>query len=122
MNISGTSTEGIFYIENNEHGTLFATDFTMKNSNLGYKHAFDYASTVPGSMVLENFHFENLTLNTDDSLIRAQRLSNMSLKNITFTRIYQSDPIDSSNKMISISSLDLNTTGAFVIDSITAED
>lgn len=122
MIIDSASSEGIFYLETLNDGSVCVTNFTLLNSYLGSKHGFDYASSTSGNLKLNNIHFENVTVDSGVVLIRAEKLSNLELRNATFKRISQINPIDSSNKMISISTLDLNTTGTFSIDQVTATE
>ena len=93
----------------------------MYNSQLDQHngiHASNYLSAYEPYFTLINCIFKNITMNSGSSLISTIVVKKLVLQNITISEVTQVDPKDTSNNIIKIRGMDLNTTGTFQISQI----
>ena len=99
--------------------------FYLSNSSLGGFNGFvvnNDNSNNPSYVTSKNFYFENVTLLSSSYLIKWEIVKQLVIHNFTFDYIIQKDPIDTTNMMFNIRGLDMNTTGQFLISSISVQN
>ena len=126
-NISGSYScvSSALYIQTFYGGTVNVDGYYVLNSYLGEYDGFvvdNDSSNTPSYITVKNSQFMNITVLTNAVLIETGIIKFLIIQNITFDYIIQKDPIDTTNMMFNIRELDMNTTGQFLISSISVQN
>lgn len=81
-------------------------------------HVSNYLSAYEPYLTLTNCVFSNITMKSGSSLISTIVVRKLVLQNITVSGVTQEDPKETSNSVIKVRGMDLNTTQAFSISQI----
>lgn len=123
VNVRGANTNvySIIFLETYSGTNIDVNGVYMYNSQLDQHngiHASNYLSAYEPYFTLINCIFKNITMKSGSSLISTIVVKKLVLKNITISEVTQEDPKETSNNIIKIRGMDLNTTGTFQISQI----
>ena len=103
--ISSSDPTGFFRTMN--AGRIELSNITIKNSNIGTKHIFEYRQSSAGTIKIQDVYVDNVTLGTDTKIFKMQSLTSFEMKNSTFSKVHPSGLGDSSPKLIELGSIAL---------------
>ena len=121
----GRNTNALIIAQTYNGGYVNFDGFYLSNSSLGGFNGFvvdNDNSNNPSYVTSKNFYFKNVTLLSLNYLIKWEIVKQLVIHNFTFDYIIQKDPIDTTNMMFNIRGLDMNTTGQFLISSISVQN
>ena len=100
--------QGVFYLNTYEGGNVSVSNLNVLNSDLRSKRAIEFwLSSGTGSMTIENVYANNVTLDTDATVIKTQSLKNFSMNNSTFVNVNPRDSSDTSPKLLELTAINL---------------
>ena len=126
-NITGdeNSLFAFIYVLNYFGGTAIINQFSVFNSYLGANDGFavdNDSSNSPVYITVQNSQFRNITVSSDSAIIEWGMAKQLVVQNITYKDIIQKDQTDTTNIMLYIRGLDMNTTGRFSINTISVQN
>jgi hypothetical protein len=118
-NVHGTtsSSNAIISLNNLYFTYTYFGSISVRNWNLKLKSLMKNLSTLD-SLIIHNGTFSNITLSSGSSLVASGRIKSISFTELKFIEISVSDNTDTSSKILSLETVDLNSTLASLIDSI----
>ena len=115
--------QGVIYLSTYDGGNVSISNFNVLNSDLRSKHAIEYwLRSGTGSMTIENVYVNNVTLDTDATVIKTQSQKSFSMKNSTFINVNPRVSSDNSPKLLELSSISLNDQENFLISDTYVEE
>ena len=113
--ISSSDPTGFFRTMNG--GSIEQSNITIKNSNIGAKHVFEYCQSSAGKIKIQDVYVNNVTLGTNTKIFKTQSLTSFEMRNSTFSNVHPSYSGDSSPKLIELRSIALaEQSNYFIMD------
>ena len=120
-----TDAYSLVYLQTFSGGFITVDGFNVFNSRVD-KHkgiyADTYGSNVRGNFALTNWVFKNVTMASGVKFIGSTILKSLKLSNITFSNMTQTSSSDTTNTLIKLGGLDLNSTYSFEISQISVSN
>ena len=111
--ISSSDPTGFFGAMNG--GRIELSNITIKNSDIGVKHVFEYHQSSTGTIKIQDVYVDNVTLGTDTKIFKTQSLTSFEMRNSTYSSVHPSDSSDSSPKLTKLGSIALADQLHYVI-------
>lgn len=118
---TGRETIGIVALLTLNEGVVTAKNVNVINLNLAYRSAIQFQPFGYGSFTITDSAFTNVTINSDSSLIQTGIVSNLNVKNLKFSDIKNSSPLDSGTILFDPASLMINSGSVFKIEEVSID-
>ena len=123
VNVRGANTDvySIIFLETYTGTNIDVNGIYMYDSQLDQHkgiHASNYLAGYEPYLTLVNCIFKNITMKSGSTLISTIVVKKLVLQNITISQITQEDPKETSNIIIKVRGMNLNTTSSFEISNI----
>ena len=113
--ILNTDPTGFFHFLPLDGRTIQVSNLTIMNSNIGDKPIIEVEPIGTANMRIDDVFVQNVTLNTDNNIVRTQSLKSFSIKNSTLIQLKPQVEDDTTPKAVELSSLILKDQQSFTI-------
>ena len=100
------------------YASVLIDNLIVKDSIMGPNCFIKIYSNFSGGFTITNSQFTNIQVSSGYPLILTGDVLGATLKNITFQNIYSSNDLDSSNRLIKFTSVNLGSVASFIFNTI----